>query len=651
LPNPLPFFNKSEIIISFFFLLGLGLALLIYWPGLTGSLILDDFTNLSPLQQISDVTNLPEVLFYLGISTSSNLGRPISLLSFALQHNEFPVAWWFKYINVMIHLLNSCLLFVFLLLVGKLSGLLGHRYKIIALLTTILWLIHPLNVSTVQYVIQRMTELSAFFTLAGLISYCIGRQYFTQGKTITGYLWVSCGVVLGGLLATLSKENGVLLPLYLLVLEFVLFSRIAKPSYWKAWITIFLAGPLVVFTAYIALNFNILVLNTYRTRDFTLLERLMSEARVLADYLYKTIITLPHSFGIFHDNYAVSHGVLDPPQTGVAILFIAALIATALYFKKRFPVYSFAILWFFAGHMLESTFLPLELYFEHRNYLPVTGILFAMVVYGFKLYDTLSTRTIKVAVAGAGVLYISFIAAVTYSENELWGDVYKQAYAWSHENKNSLRAQLRLGGLLTATEHYAKAADVYSEINQRFPNDTIASIEWLALSCHDKTVTRPNYEEMVLRLSRANIQVGIMSSLDGIVSLKEKHKCEAVPDELLVHVLQALTENPTFKTKRYFLYFILGRLYASERLLDPAMSNLDKAFALLKTPQIPLLQTEWLTTAGLYKDARIYLEKARQSAKNKLLLDLALKKQFQLWDEAITLLESKHSNPQQQNNS
>jgi hypothetical protein len=610
--------------------------------------------NLSTLEQISSITNIPEVLFYLGTNTSSNVGRPISLLSFAFQHYHFPTAWWFKYVNVMIHLLNGCLLFVFLLLAGKLSGHSGqsaHRIKVVALIATVLWLVHPLHVSTVQYVIQRMTELSAFFTLGGLISYCIGRQYFLHGKTLAGYLWVSSAVICGGTLATLSKENGVLLPVYLLVLELVLFSNLSRPRYWRVWITAFLIAPIVILITYFSININSLVLNTYKTRDFTLLERLMSETRVLSDYLYKTIITLPHSFGIFHDNYAISHGMLDPPQTAISILFISALVASAVYFKKRAPIYSFAILWFFAGHILESTFIPLELYFEHRNYLPIIGVLYALVMYSFKLYDMLSSRTLKVSLATAGVFYLGVLSSVAYAENILWGNVYKQAYVWAAENKDSLRAQLRLGSVLTVTEHYAEAAMVYSEITQHFPKKIIAYTEWLALSCNDKTITPPSLKEIVNKISHSELEVGVIASLNSIVSLKEKNECGAIPHSKLAQILKFLIDNPNYNSKMYYLYFLLGKLHASERLLNPAMLSLDKAFSLNKAPQIPLLQIEWLVSAGLYKDAKIYLEKARQSAKRRPLLDLALNKQFQWWEETIATLESIQYPPKPQGNS
>jgi tetratricopeptide (TPR) repeat protein len=387
------------------------------------------------------------------------------------------------------------------------------------------------------------------------------------------------------------------------------------------------------------------VLNTYKTRDFTLLERLMSEARVLSDYLYKSVVTLPHSFGIFHDDYAISHSVLDPPQTLIAILFILALIASAFYFIRRAQVYSFAILWFFAGHILESTFIPLELYFEHRNYLPIVGILFALVFYSFKLYDMLASRTLRVSFAAAAVLYMGVLSSVTYTENILWGDVYKQAYVWSTENKDSIRAQMRLGNVLAATTHYEDAAKVYRDITRRFPKNIIAYVEWLALTCHNETITPPTNQEIILKLSNAKLEVGVIASLYSIVSLKEESECNAIPYGQLVQILETIADNPEFKAKKYYLYFLLGKLHAAERFLNPAMLNLDKAFSLNRTPQIPLLQTEWLVSAGLYEDAKIYLEKARQSAKRKPLLNLALKNQFQWWDEAIATLESRQSPP------
>ncbi len=77
------------------------------------------------------------------------------------------------------------------------------------------------------------------------------------------------------------------------------------------------------------------------------------------------------------------------------MLFILGLILTALVRRKKWPLFAFAVLWFFAGHALESTFLPLEYFFEHRNYLPLLGPIFALVVFMSGMLPTLDSSKEK----------------------------------------------------------------------------------------------------------------------------------------------------------------------------------------------------------------------------------------------------------------
>src|SRR5690606_24439350 len=115
--------------------------------------------------------------------------------------------------------------------------------------------------------------------------------------------------------------------------------------------------------------------------DFSLPERLLSESRILVEYLYKIVLPSLRGGGIYHDDFVVSRGWLTPWTTAPAVAFVLGLVVIGIASRRRWPVLSFALLWFFAGHALESTALPLELYFEHRNYLPVFGILFALATW------------------------------------------------------------------------------------------------------------------------------------------------------------------------------------------------------------------------------------------------------------------------------
>ena len=147
-----------------------------YIPGLSGPLLLDDLPQLEPLIQQS--ANYPIELFgnYI-LSTSGPTGRPVAMATFiadAVTHG--PDVWWWKYNNLMLHLISGLLVcWLTALLLQALPKKTGVDPWIAGIVVGGLWLLHPIQVSTVLYTVQRMTELSTLFVLAGLICYVKGR--------------------------------------------------------------------------------------------------------------------------------------------------------------------------------------------------------------------------------------------------------------------------------------------------------------------------------------------------------------------------------------------------------------------------------------------------------------------------------------------
>jgi protein O-mannosyl-transferase len=199
------------------------ITLVVYWPGLSGPLLLDDIPNLHHLQNYGEGHINWKEVFYL---SPHGLTRPISMLSFI---GNWVISgeniWYLKFTNLMIHLLCG-------LLIYRLSWLLlqydiiekEKRARNIALWITALWLLSPLLLSTVLYVIQRMTLLSALFTLSGLVFYVTGRINLGENRNSGIYLIVVSFVFFWPM-ATLSKQNGILLPLLILILEFFSFIK------------------------------------------------------------------------------------------------------------------------------------------------------------------------------------------------------------------------------------------------------------------------------------------------------------------------------------------------------------------------------------------------------------------------------------------
>ncbi|OQW93153.1 MAG: hypothetical protein BWK79_12640, partial [Beggiatoa sp. IS2] len=453
---------------------------------------------------------------FIAEGVAGALGRPISMLSFALQFYDWPInAWSFKYVNLMIHLLNGCLVFWLLLLLTQVLSLSYSKRLLLAMVTASIWLLHPLQVTTVLYVVQRMTQLSVLFTLIGLISYVQGRYDLAQGKSIKGFIKVSLGIGLGGILATLSKENGVLLVFYVLALETTILQTVTKPPYWRVWFAVFVYLPMTLLSLYFATRFDSL-LQDYVVRDFTMGERLLTEARILVDYLAKILLLHPTDFCLFQDDYPISPTLLVPLTTLFAVIFIIAIFVIGIQQRRTIPLLSLAIFWFFAGHILESSFVALVPYFEHRNYLPMLGILFAVVYGGLSLIERIST--IRPLLIVLSVIWLLLFPLLTYSQTILWAKPLEQAMLWAQKKPLSRYAQSHLASILIEINKPEEAEKYYRQMVKNFPNDTGPYALWLTLAClYPQQVTLPNAQALIKQFRTAKVDVGAISGLRFLI--------------------------------------------------------------------------------------------------------------------------------------
>ena len=91
------------------------LVALVYWPGLHGGYVFDDITNIIDNTSLHVVGNAtwPEWMAAIYSSPSSDLQRPLAMLSFAINHALTGLdPYWMKLTNLGIHLLNTWLVFL-----------------------------------------------------------------------------------------------------------------------------------------------------------------------------------------------------------------------------------------------------------------------------------------------------------------------------------------------------------------------------------------------------------------------------------------------------------------------------------------------------------------------------------------------------------
>ena len=362
------------------------LGALVYLPGLPGAFVFDDIGSISGNPAIRlQVLSVQGLLQAMLSAPVGGLLRPISTLSFVLDAYFFGVdPEPFKITNICIHVTVGILLWFLareLLRAFRASARKGwdeHTIAWLSLEVSTLWLVHPLNLTSVLYAVQRDNSLAALFTAAAILSYMLGRRKTgITGRLLIWLLTPGC-VALG----MLCKENAALTPVYILVIEFTLLgfrdARGGMSREVRGFLIAFLLLPLSAACAFAALRPGF-IFSGYDGRGFTLYQRLLSEPRILLDYLSWSFVPDLRQLGLFHDDIKPSQGLLDPVSTLPSLLAVAGLVAAGVGLRKRAPLLSFGILWFFAGHLMESTVLPLELVFEHRNYLPLYGLILGTV--------------------------------------------------------------------------------------------------------------------------------------------------------------------------------------------------------------------------------------------------------------------------------
>ena len=304
----------------------------------------------------------------------------------------------------------------------------------IAILSAALWAINPIQIQAVTYIVQRMTSMAALFYVLGIYLYIQGRQA-TRGKI---QILFFTGCFFSFVSAMMSKENAAMLPVSLLLIEIIFFEKTLSVKCIKNHIPVLVgAGFLLAFLGIFIVHkgyFNFLF-DSYESRSFSLAERLFSEPRIVLFYISQIFYPLPERLSIVHD-IIISKSLLSPWTTLPAILIVLLLTGIGISQIKKRPVVAFSILFFFLNHIIESTVLPLELIFEHRNYLP-SFFIFMPVAAGLKYllnYYQNKKRFMYVIIASFVTMLIIGFGCFTYirnrdwhTEQTLWLDAMKKA--------------------------------------------------------------------------------------------------------------------------------------------------------------------------------------------------------------------------------
>lgn len=543
------------------------LAIMCYAPGLAGEFLFDDVINIQNNLQIR-ISHLDmSSLWQAAMSSSAGmLHRPVSMLTFALNYyfSGDVDPYYFKAVNLGIHLLNGVgLYFLTRLLLGLYAKL--HRPQLddrsvqwMSLGVAAIWLLHPFNLTGVLYVVQRMASLSALFVLVGLMLYVLGRQRQNVEKT-GGWPAILTAVFVCTPLAVLSKESGLLLPVFMLLVEVTILRWQMPDARGRRRLKALFAGvvalPAFVLSGYVLLHPGFIA-GGYWIRDFTLAERLMTEARVLWFYLHMTLLPSLSTMGFYHDDIVISRALLAPPTTLAAIAGLLGLLVGAWMLRKKHSLVAFGILFFLVGHSMESSVIALELVHEHRNYLPMFGLLLPVVYYA--LDPACHPSSLRLRKIGLIVMVMLF-AVLTWMRANQWSTPLGMMQMEVQHHPDSVRANSDLAfqyaylpakNQFEAEEHYRNAILHFSRAANLSETDTAGFFGIIAVNAERGITTDPSWsDELERRLEHLPSSPSSINSLMALEKCLASGRCKHGP-ELMERLLRAALRNPSLTGPR-----------------------------------------------------------------------------------------------------
>jgi tetratricopeptide (TPR) repeat protein len=507
----------------------ISLGILIYSNTFQNSFHLDDTRSIVENAVIRDWTNLHAIWGFTH-------ARFIPYFSFALNYHfgELNI-WGYHFVNLMIHLINAYLVYWLTLQIFSSPALKDYpvtaHKKIIALMTALLFVSHPLATESITYIMQRTNSMMAMFYLLALVFYMKAR--LTEENNYSKYqLFTGAGIA--ALLAMFTKENAFTLPFAIVLIEIFLLHTGKLSTYLKDYRMIIFFSIIVVFISIVLIKYPTGVFQPLAPDDYNNYVKLTSKNYLFTQFgvilKYIQLLILPIHQNLDYD-WPVSNLFFEPRTMLGFIALLSILILAVLLFKK-YRIFSFGICWFFLTLSIESGIIPIsDLIFEHRTYLPSIGF-FLILTSGIFLLFRNQQKYVPIAVLALIILSNSFL---TFSRNKVWKD---DLSLW---NDAILKSPHKARPIAGRADYYFKKGKID-----------------LAISDYTRAIElNPNY--YFARNNRGNI-----------------YKIENKPDEALVDYTKAIELKPS----NFNPYNNRGAIYVNQRKYEEAIADLNKAIEL-----------------------------------------------------------------------
>jgi len=398
-----------------FIVLGL-VAAIIYYPILNNQLLDfwdDQWVVMNYYTESGiNIQNIWNILteFYHGQYAPFNEFLYLSLYS-VFGYNPFV----FHLASLLIHIVNSCLVFIVLKKLLALSGRIPERDKVnlISFITALTFCIHPFNVESVAWMSASKVLVYAFFYLLATYTFLL----YLERKKKRFYVYT---VVLF-IFSFLGKEQAVVFPLCMILIYWLLNYKLSDKKVWLKVLPFFLLsiifGIITIYSQY-ADGGGFLSNNN----NYPLWQRIVFACYSFLEYLFKTIFPFKLSY-----LYPFPSAIGDPLPNWLIIYpaIIVIIIATLWQFFKKWPV-TFGLLFFMIHIVVALHIIPLSRFAivaDRYAYLAVIGIGFIVAYYGVILYNKFTTSNLKILIAVFFASYFLYLGVYAHRRTYTWYDV------------------------------------------------------------------------------------------------------------------------------------------------------------------------------------------------------------------------------------
>lgn len=547
-----------------------------------------------------------EKSLYGTANSQTTWSRPLAYFSFAVNYYfDGTDVFGSHLVNFAIHYLSAVFLFLFIYNMLKLP-LLNDRYGSYAysaaLLSAVLWAIQPIQVTAVTYIVQRMASMVALFYIMAMYLYLKGRTAHTIAQTITFYslCFISFILALG------SKQNAAMLPASILLFDLYFIQGINKRNVVKVAkiLLVMIICALIILFFYINHDRSAI---DYGSRMYGMMERLLSQPRIFFSYVSLLLYPLNSRLMLVHD-VDISTSLFIPWTTPLAIAALLGILGFVLWKSRRMPILAYCILFFFMNHLIEGSFFALELFYEHRNYLPSMLFFLPVTIGLLNMLDFFAEKKVVFFTMVSAISIMMIIWGVTTfmyndifkDELTLWLDNTKKAPALHIPHNNLARAYLREGRLIEAYDECQKASQSVrmANLSNKHRTDIILAQYYNMVKDTNKALY---YTDKALKHFPA---IADFYYLKGLILMEKKEWSSAEKE-----IRKAISLNPDNAVFR----FNLGLIYLHQRHFDRTVGEAKNALRINPDSwQAYLLIADAFKAQGNQKMADHFLQVSRR---------------------------------------